>query len=290
MDADEVDHKSKSIKATTIENYLRGHHRKRDIAKDVAAKWSLQLAKELTSKRKDGVLPKAVSDLIQKIDDAGESTIERMVVVRTPVQAYVGQLMQIVSIGKYRDVISESYYDKMFHLAILINGRYILQKNEVIALTDSGDSLKNQLGKGSDTMAVKIPKDITPQLTFATLLESTKQHMGPKLFSNYCAKANNCQDFILAVLQSNGLAYPHLISFVKQNSEEIFNKLPIHTPQVARALTNVAAVGDKLVEDIVVKHQETDYKELMQNIAEVGKVLLSTSITSSKSKDTKTIK
>lgn len=247
--------------------------RNRDIAKNVAksamgaARGACQLAKELTTKRKDGVLPKAVSDCIQRIEERGDSEIDRMVLVRTPVKTYVGQLMQIVSFGAYKDVISGSDYDTMFHLSILINGRYVLEKNEVIVLRD-GESPKNVIEKGSDTMAVRIPATASP-LTFWSLLEKTKQEMGPQQFTNYCAKTNNCQDFILAVLESNGLANPLLISFLKQNSEEIFNKLPIHTTAVARALTDVAAVGDKLCESINEKQKET-----VSNIKEGGKELL----------------
>mmetsp|Transcript_11786 Transcript_11786/g.25447 ORF Transcript_11786/g.25447 Transcript_11786/m.25447 type:complete len:311 (+) Transcript_11786:188-1120(+) len=261
-----------------IQNYVRGN-RKRDIAKDAVAatvKGSIAIAKELTTKRESGVLPKAVSDSIQQLELDGAETIERMVVVRTPVQAYVGELMQIVSFGKYSDVISESDYDRMFHLSLLINGRYVLQKNEVISLTDSGESSKGKV-KGSEVMAVKMPpreaEDSTP-LTFSLLLDRTKQHMGPHSFSNYCAKTNNCQDFILAVLESNKMAYPHLVSFLKQDSEIIFNKLPIHTTQVARALTNIAAVGDKVVEDVKVKHQRTDYEGLARNVGKGGMAVM----------------
>ena len=256
--------------STTSSNTIR----KQDIAKIVAtttaasvAKGAHQLAKNLTTKRKDGVLPKAVSDCIQQIEELGDSKIDRMVVVRTPVQAYVGLLMQIVSFGEYENVISGSDYDTMFHLSILINGRYVLEKNEVIVLRD-GESPKNVIEKGSETMAVRIPATTIP-LTFTSLLENTKQGMGPHKFTNYCAKTNNCQDFILAVLESNGLANPLLISFLKQNSEEIFNKLPIHTTTVARALTDAAAVGDKLCENIIAKQREA-----VLNIVGGGKELL----------------
>ncbi|KAL7535666.1 hypothetical protein ACHAXR_006655 [Thalassiosira sp. AJA248-18] len=273
----------------TIQSYLRGN-RKRDIAKDVAiatAKGSIQLAKELTTKREDGVLPKAVSDFIRQIEQegGGSGTIERMVVIRTPVQEYVGKLMQILSFGKYRDVISESYYDRMFHLSLLINGRYVLQKNEVISLTDcggsGGPSMRSVVGKGSEVMAVKLPPPSSTQqqqqpssLTFTLLLNRTKQHMGPTAFTNYCAKSNNCQDFILSILQSNGLAYPHLVSFIKQDSESIFNQLPIHTTPVARALTDMAAVGNKLVEDVMVRHEEMEYREVVRDVGGgVGRLL-----------------
>lgn len=80
-----------------------------DIAKSIAQNITQEIAKEFT-KREPGVLPKHVQGLIHKIDAA---TIERMVVVRTPVEECVGHLMQVLSIGKYRETIKESYYDKV---------------------------------------------------------------------------------------------------------------------------------------------------------------------------------
>eukprot|EP00581_Thalassiosira_minuscula_P012280 CAMPEP_0183718128 /NCGR_PEP_ID=MMETSP0737-20130205/11469_1 /TAXON_ID=385413 /ORGANISM="Thalassiosira miniscula, Strain CCMP1093" /LENGTH=330 /DNA_ID=CAMNT_0025947625 /DNA_START=43 /DNA_END=1035 /DNA_ORIENTATION=- len=263
---DEVSASASSMSSSGLREYIQGKQ-KREIAKDVAkatAKSSFKLAKELhkelTTKRKDGVLPKTVSDLLRQIKANREETIERMVVVRTPVQSYVGKLMQVVSLGKYNDVLSESSYDQMFHLSLLINGRYVLQKNEVISLSDSGGP--SHIGKESGVMAVKIPP--SGALKYTVLLDRTKKHMGPSDFTNYCAKTNNCQDFILAILESNGLAYPHLLSFIKQDSKTIFDQLPSHTKVVARALTDVAAVGNKVVEDIYIKRQETDLKKTIR--------------------------
>jgi hypothetical protein len=229
--------------------------RKRDIAKEAAQ----ATAKALTTKREAGVLPKAVLDLIEKIENEGAANIFSIKVVRTPVQEYVSHLMQIISIGKYKEAIAESPYDGMFHLSILLNGRYILQKNEVIALSDGADAITEK----SETMVVDIPLDVAQQLTFTTLLEHTERHMGPANFTNYCAKSNNCQDFILAILQGNGLATPELESFVKQDAEGIFNQLPVHTAPVAKALTDSAAVANKLAEDIMVKGKQ-DYSSILK--------------------------
>mmetsp|Transcript_22325 Transcript_22325/g.48560 ORF Transcript_22325/g.48560 Transcript_22325/m.48560 type:complete len:327 (+) Transcript_22325:60-1040(+) len=238
--------------------------RKRDIARDAA----ITTAKALTTKREAGELPLAVTELIETIEQndgdapSAACNITDMVVVRTPVQDYVGHLMQIISIGKYKDAIAESPYDRMFHLSVLINGKYVLQKNEVIDLSDGGAA---SVTEESEVMKVNIPGMDTPSpLTFTMLLDNTKRHMGDIKFSDYCAVTNNCQDFILAVLQSNGLATKELESFIKQDAEAIFNQLPIHTKPVAKALTNTAAVANKLAEDITIKHRETDYSALLE--------------------------
>lgn len=246
---------------------MESRTRKRDVARDVAcvsASFAARTAKELTTKREAGALPKAVTDLIGKIDGIDEK-IERMLVVRTPVSEFVGKLLQVASMGKYRDAVANSPYDEMFHLSLLINGRYNLEKNEVISLTDTGPSV---VTKRSDFMAVKIPEGA--RLSFAALLDGARDKMGPGAFSDYDAVSNNCQDFILAVLEGNGLAYPHLVSFLKQDSGKIFDQLPMHMKTVARALTDVAAVGNKVAEDIRVKHEETDYVDVARRAGRTG--------------------
>ena len=69
-------------------------------------------AKELTTKREPGLLPKAVVDLIEAIEDGVVGTVEDMTVVHTPVQEYICHLMNIISIGKYKEAITESSYDE----------------------------------------------------------------------------------------------------------------------------------------------------------------------------------
>ena len=260
--------------------------RKRDIAKEAAQ----AAAKELTTKREAGVLPKVVLDLMERIESEGDGSaanITSMKVVRTPVEEYVCHLMQIISIGKYKEAISESPHDQMFHLSLMLNGHYILQKNEVISLSDGMGIIAEE----SETMVVEIPA--TQQLTFTSLLDNTERHMGPARFTDYCAKTNNCQDFILAVLQGNGLATAELESFVKQDAEGIFNQLPVHTAPVAKALTDSAAVANKLTEDITVK-SKTEYSAILdefkgkvpeERLEEASKIMSELKLSASEAKE-----
>ena len=228
--------------------------RKRDIVKDMAKR----TANAITTKREAGILPRSVLDILDKMESEC-MTVTSMIVVRTPIQEYVGTIMNVISIGKYKEVMADSPYDCMFHLSLCINGRYILEKNESIALSDkkgtgSLDYRTNLEGR-SETVDVNIPAN--DRITLRQLLLNTREYMGCDKFSDYCAKTNNCQDFILALLYSNHLSTPQLEQFVKQDAEQIFNRLPTHTPIVARKLTDVAAIGNKLAEDMVVTCTET---------------------------------
>ena len=50
--------------------------------------------------------------------------------------------------------------------------------------------------------------------------------MGEQKFFTYSAYDNNCQHFILSLLQSNGIANTELTNFVKQDTESIFSTNP----------------------------------------------------------------
>ena len=240
---------------TTFINPAWKEMRKRDVVKDMAKRTT----HAITTKREAGILPKSVLDILDKMENE-YITVTSMIVVRTPIQEYVGTIMNVISIGKYKEAMADSPYDCMFHLSLCINGRYILEKNESIALSDnkgggSLDDYRTNLEGRSETADVSIPAN--DRITLRQLLLNTREYMGCDKFSDYCAMTNNCQDFILALLYSNRLSTPRLEQFVKQDAERIFNRLPTHTPIVARKLTDVAAIGNKLAEDMVVTCKDT---------------------------------
>lgn len=201
--------------------------------------------KDTFGKREEGELPAAVVSMMEKLECADGGVIKTMVVVRTPVQDYVGSLMDAITKGKYSETIAKSDYDKMFHLYILINGKYVLEKNEVISFYEPKDPRLDD--KTDDFMRVPSPRR---PLTVRALLNRTRAQMGDADFSNYSARSNNCQSFVLGVLRGNDLCSDLLTKFIYQDSEKIFQELPKHTTGVAVALTDVAAVGDNIKESI----------------------------------------
>ena len=207
---------------TTYINPAWKEMRKRDVVKDMAKRTT----HAITTKREAGILPKSVLDILDKMDNE-YITVRSMIVVRTPIQEYVGTIMNVISIGKYKEVMADSPYDCMFHLSLCINGRYILEKNESIALSDnkgggSLDDYRTNLEGWSETADVKIPAN--DRITLRQLLLNTREYMGCDKFSDYCAMTNNCQDFILALLYSNRLSTPRLEQFVKQ--DVLYSLLP----------------------------------------------------------------
>ena len=66
---------------------------------------------------------------------------------------------------------------------------------------------------GAENLHVHFP----PGITINILLQSTRNKMG-KSFLTYSARDNNCQNFVLSLLQANGLANERNILFTKQST------------------------------------------------------------------------
>jgi hypothetical protein len=97
-----------------------------------------------------------------------------------------------------------------------------------------------QKRNGSEDMSVSIPSG----LTLNKMLNRTLSLMGGR-FLSYSARDNNCQDFILAILQSNNLFTSANALFVKQATQSLL------TPQLRKipnTITDIAGGVDKIIQ------------------------------------------
>jgi hypothetical protein len=170
-------------------------------------------------------------DLIKKY---GDNPIMKMEIKRSPVRKMVIKALDVISLGKFE---KENPYDTLWHLYILLtldDGNILrLEKNSVLSL-----KLNAKDDEHTENMVVEYPKDRF--ITLNTLLEKTRQAMGKKYFL-YNAKGNNCQDYLKAVLVSNGLGTPEEIAFIKQSTREIFNSSPDYLRRISLLATNTRA-------------------------------------------------
>ena len=186
-------------------------------------------------KRSAGQYPPSVRKLLGEV---GTEPVTSLEVYRAPIQSFVKQLLGFISGGTYDKAVKNSNYDKAFHLSVIINGKYTLDKQAVV-------SFSSKIPSGGEGRTVT---NIPEGLTIQQLIDNTKIRMGPSNFSNYDSKTNNCQIFIKNVLEANGLWTPELETFVLQNAEEIFSRMPAITEKIAHTLTETGAVADKLIQ------------------------------------------
>jgi len=157
-------------------------------SKDLKADGLMDTAKWLIDrlsfkKREPGLLSPKARELLERIKD---EPINSLLIVRTPISSYINKALQLLSGGTWESAVKKANYDQLFHLALLINGKYTLEKNEVPSLTQGSPIQSN-----SQTMQISGPS----QLTIGQLINNTLQKIGAARFSNYDAKNLNCQDF-----------------------------------------------------------------------------------------------
>ena len=176
-------------------------------------------------------VPQSVKNALSKI---GNNTIISARLGRTPVQAVItGALKAVASVP----------YDTLFHLFIeltLDNGqKWILEKIERINLVKEDRSKK----QGAEfTSSFPVNK------TMNELFQNTKDRMGDK-FLPYQSASNNCQVFIIGVLDGNGLNNSERSSFVKQDTKSIFANNPV-LRKFANTLTDIGGYGNATLQEI----------------------------------------
>ena len=173
------------------------------------------------------------------ISQYGSYDIVFMNVCRHPIQEYIFNAINILTLGKAKENMKELHYDKLFHLYLLIslekNDNVInikLEKNEVVQIhkiTQTHDS---------DCKIVNI--SMTDKINFTTFLNNGIQKQG-KSFWLYDAISNNCQVFIMTLLTANKLGNSEIYTFVKQDVSTLLSS-PIK--KAFRFITDLAARFD----------------------------------------------
>jgi hypothetical protein len=188
-------------------------------------------------------VPESVKNALNKI---GDNNIVSARLGRTPVQAIIqGALKTIVNIP----------YDDLFHLFIeltLDNGQtWILEKIERINLVKENRSSK----KGAEfTSSFPVNKTVNE------LFINTKNKMGNK-FLPYQSANNNCQIFIIGVLDGNELNNSERTSFVKQDTKSIFKNNPA-LRKFANTLTDIGGYANAIMQSTDLLKNSTKKKSL----------------------------
>jgi hypothetical protein len=186
--------------------------------------------------------PPRVRDILSKF---GNSPIVSLHVRRDPIRSMLHTVLNLITLGRWNTARQKYNYDKLFHLGLeavvrpnpeseLVH-RFTIEKNEVINISPA---------KSVDADTEMVPVDLREKsLTINQLLEGGKAIQGDGFF-RYDAWTNNCQDFIVALLRGSDISTDSLEKFVKQPLEKLLPELPGYTAKLARATTDLAAIGN----------------------------------------------
>lgn len=186
--------------------------------------------------------PQKYSNTSRKtLDKYGKCKINKLVIMRTPIQKLLGVALQGLSMGKWYSLMKKYGYDKMFHLALIgvvcDNVAVVIEKNEVVNISNSFS-----VSADSECLVIDVPDNIT----LDQMMNKTKAFMGDFNYFDYDAFKNNCQNFICSILQSNGLLTQQSQDFLYQDLRELHSELPTYISPVVKVITRLGSVVSRL--------------------------------------------
>lgn len=152
------------------------------------------------------------------LDKYGDRNIEAMRIVRRPLQSLTMHIIDVVSLNQFKQRVRNEPYDELFHLSMevrLEGGVSItVEKTQQVTI-----SMTRPISGDCETLTIAV----VPDVSLLDLLNTTEQFMGRSNFFRYSAKDMNCQDFIMGILNANGINTPQYQEFVKQDVDRLFD-------------------------------------------------------------------
>jgi hypothetical protein len=183
--------------------------------------------------------PKSARDFLTKYKDA---KISNFVIRKNPIQSGVEKVLNFVSQGKYNEIKQDYAYDTMYHLRLdfEIDGRiYMTEKTANIQFRNGITTEEDEVYKISSDKVIPL----------LTAVENTYKKMGSNFFS-YDAFTNNCQNYVMNFLSSNGLLTGDAKNFIYQPVDDMVKKLPSYVKKFASSVTKIGSVVDKGLQSI----------------------------------------
>jgi hypothetical protein len=176
----------------------------------------------------------------------GDFPVIQLRIMRTPIMKILNTVINVISLGKWNDLLKKHSYDDLFHLALVATvqtpteqKQIVMEKNEVINI-----STKFTVNDKTETLEVPLNGKET---TVNKMLADGLQTVGVDKWFLYHPLNNNCQSFISYILQTLGLYNMQTRTFLYQNMEAIKQELPSYVKTIMKATTDIGAVASKLM-------------------------------------------
>lgn len=171
------------------------------------------------------------------LKDHGEEKITSMKVGRVPISKAVRLGFDLLAGGGFEQAHDKLGVDNFFHLFLVINNKYLIEKNETVNY--------KPYAKASNEENMDVP---LRELTIDQLIKTAQEGNSKSFWLEYNPLKNNCQMWVNRVLIKNGLSNGTISSFVNQDMEALLEHLPHHVPDSAKNLTDVASYINRIIQ------------------------------------------
>jgi len=214
-------------------SHYKRHHRGYDVGGDLADA-AVEAVHKIIDWWSGSPMPTKVSVFLKQ---HGEEPITSLKVARVPIYKTLDMAVDVMSGGKFGEIKKKLGYDKFFHLLVVINGKYVLEKNELFNVKTYTKQ------KDEESIDVPIPGDVT----ISDFLKKASEGDEKAFYRDYDAFGANCQQMVIRLLSRNHLLTPAIQSFVKQDVESFVKEMK-PTAERAKNVTNVASLVNRLLQ------------------------------------------
>lgn len=170
------------------------------------------------------------------IRKVGSEEITSLTVRRAPIQEWINSALDAISGGTWNKTRYAYGYDKLYHLSLIVNGRYTIQRIGRVSV-----GLKDNDRPQTEYRRVQLNTFDEP-LTIKQILQNTLRRVGSNVFFNYDSFSNNCQYFVSNMLVANRLMTPQLKTFILQPIDELLKQQPDYMRAVTNIITNTGQI------------------------------------------------
>lgn len=185
----------------------------------------------------------------------GSYRVFSITICRSPINSMVDSALNLLSLGRWQEVKDKYSFDKMFHLFVIIdlemNNNHVLlriEKNEVIKMNTT-------FNIPSDTQTESL-EYVPNGLTLNELLQNMINKYGKDKIFRYSAWDNNCQNFIMMLLDASNLLTIPAKNFIYQDITKLVEDLPSYTKIIGNATTDLAHRADILLRGSAFKRHQ----------------------------------
>jgi hypothetical protein len=163
----------------------------------------------------------------------GDELIRKVTICRTPLSKVFTMIGNLLTRGDWKIQLDKLGYDNVYHLYIIVeldSGTYRIEKNSRVEIT-------TKINRGKDN----IDFFNIPEMTILGLFEQTEDRIGSEKMWRYDPFSTNCQNFVLALLDTMQLTTDEAVTFVLQQASELVQSDMLKS--IAKGVTDAHAIG-----------------------------------------------
>jgi hypothetical protein len=184
----------------------------------------------------DFLFGKATTRVKNFLKEHGNDKITSLELGRTPVSSMIDTVLNLISSGKFEEAKRKEGFDKFYHLFLIVNGKYKIEKNQNLNIQNYSKS------ENEENEPIEEITNATINQFFQTCIDKIGED---NFFSNYSALNQNCQWLLKNLLNSNGITSGD--NFIYQDVKNIKETVGTTTEYIANQTTDLASGIDKLI-------------------------------------------